>query len=56
MLMPESISTTRAESVFSQLRQRIVEGDIATGTKLSEPSLRDTTKLVAARYEMLLPG
>lgn len=30
---------TRAEAVFSQLRQRIVEGDIPTGSKLSEPEL-----------------
>lgn len=30
---------TRADSVFTDLRQRIVEGDIATGVKLSEPEL-----------------
>lgn len=30
---------TRADSVFMDLRQRIVEGDIATGVKLSEPEL-----------------
>ncbi len=31
--------TTRADVVFTQLRQRIVEGDIAIGSKLSEPGL-----------------
>lgn len=30
---------TRADTVFIDLRQRIVEGEIATGTKLSEPEL-----------------
>ena len=30
---------TRAEAIFTQLRQRIVEGDIAVGAKLSEPEL-----------------
>ena len=32
-------STTRADTVFTDLRQRIVEGDIGTGSKLSEPEL-----------------
>ncbi|MEP0354987.1 GntR family transcriptional regulator [Paraglaciecola sp.] len=30
---------TRADTVFTDLRQRIVEGDIFTGSKLSEPEL-----------------
>ena len=30
---------TRADTVFIDLRQRIVEGDILTGSKLSEPEL-----------------
>ncbi|MGJ8682548.1 GntR family transcriptional regulator [Paraglaciecola sp.] len=30
---------TRADSVFTDLRTRIVEGDIKTGSKLSEPEL-----------------
>ena len=30
---------TRADAVFTDLRQRIVEGDISTGSKLSEPEL-----------------
>jgi DNA-binding GntR family transcriptional regulator len=32
-------SITRAEAVFTDLRQRIVEGYITTGAKLSEPEL-----------------
>ena len=49
---------TRAEAVFSQLRQRIVEGDIAVGAKLSEPELarhyqisRSTLRDALARIE-----
>lgn len=30
---------TRADNLFSELRQRIVEGDIGSGVKLSEPEL-----------------
>lgn len=32
-------AVTRADTVFTDLRQRIVEGEIATGVKLSEPEL-----------------
>jgi DNA-binding GntR family transcriptional regulator len=32
-------ATTRADAVFTHLRQRIVEGQVATNTKLSEPEL-----------------
>ncbi|MEP1446816.1 MAG: GntR family transcriptional regulator [Paraglaciecola sp.] len=34
-----SPSLTRADTVFIDLRQRIVEGDVQTGSKLSEPEL-----------------
>lgn len=37
--MNNNTPTTRADIVFTQLRQRIVEGDIAIGSKLSEPEL-----------------
>ena len=30
---------TRADTVFTDIRQRIVEGNILTGSKLSEPGL-----------------
>jgi DNA-binding GntR family transcriptional regulator len=53
-----AIPTTRAEAVFSQLRQRIVEGDIPVGAKLSEPELarhyqvsRSTLRDALARIE-----
>lgn len=42
-MMPAPVSnlkvTTRAETVFTGLRQRIVEGEIAMGSKISEPEL-----------------
>ncbi|MFT4939260.1 MAG: DNA-binding GntR family transcriptional regulator [Paraglaciecola sp.] len=37
--MKTNVPITRAEAIFAQLRQRIVEGDIAVGAKLSEPEL-----------------
>ena len=37
--MKTNAPITRAEAIFAQLRQRIVEGDIAVGAKLSEPEL-----------------
>jgi DNA-binding GntR family transcriptional regulator len=37
--MESNTPITRAEAIFTQLRQRIVEGDIAVGAKLSEPEL-----------------
>lgn len=56
--MGELNTTTRAETVFSHIRQRIVEGDIATGSKLSEPELarhyeisRSTLRDALARLE-----
>ena len=52
------VPTTRADAVFSQLRQRIVEGDISVGAKLSEPELakyyqisRSTLRDALARLE-----
>lgn len=41
MQIKSNITTavTRADTVFTDLRQRIVEGEIATGVKLSEPEL-----------------
>lgn len=36
---PTVDSTTRADQVFAQIRRAIVEGEIAPGSKLSEPSL-----------------
>ncbi|MFT5674922.1 MAG: DNA-binding GntR family transcriptional regulator [Paraglaciecola sp.] len=37
--MKTNAPITRAEAIFAQLRQRIVEGDIPVGAKLSEPEL-----------------
>ncbi len=39
ILITSSPSITRADTVFTDLRQRIVKGDISTTSKLSEPEL-----------------
>ena len=38
-ISPITVVTTRADSVFTDLRQRIVEGLVAMGSKISEPEL-----------------